>query len=119
MTGSLPISAIATNSSTTSQFVRIPSGFTLVGVEVPIEATSTTFTIVHSQAESGTYTILKDPLAVYATIPGDPVSFTIGTTSLGTFFIPPTLSATLYSFVKIIMGSSETIGVNLIFKQIA
>ncbi len=119
MTGTKSLPAVATNSATTSQYVQVPPGFTLVGVEIPIEATSTTFTLVHCQSSGGTYTTLKDPLGIYTAAAGDPVTLTLGATSLGTFLIPPIVSASLYSFIKVILGSNETAAVNLIFKQLA
>ena len=119
MTGSMPVSALATNSSTTSSAIQIPTGFTLVGVEIPVELTSTTFTLMHCNKIDGTYTTLKDPLGVYTASASDAVTFTIGSTSLGSFLIPPAVSALLFSYVKVILGSSETGVVNLIFKDLA
>jgi len=118
MTGTLTRNAIATNSTTTSQEMEIPYGFTLVGVALPVEVTSTTFTITHAAISDGTFLTLKDPLGIYGTA-GNAITFTIGATSLGIFMIPPTVSALLYSRIKIILGSAETAAVTLIFKQIA
>ena len=108
MTGELVRNVIATNSTSTSQQMEIPYGMTLVGVEFPIEATSTTFTITHSGQANGTFLTLKDPLGLYGGSAGAAITFTIGSTSLGAFVIPPTVSALLYSRMQIILGSSET-----------
>lgn len=118
MTGSTQITIAATNSSSTSEEVKIPSGFTLVGIEIPVEATSTTFNLAHATKAGGTYLTLKDPLGIYTTA-GSAIPFTIGSTSLGSFTIPPSLGALLYSYMKVILGSSETAPVTLIFKDIA
>lgn len=118
MTGQQIRNVIATNSSSTSQEMEIPSGFTLVGVVIPVEATSTTFTITHAARSGGTFLTLKDPLGIYGTA-GNAITFTIGSTSLGIFMIPPTISAILYSHMQIVLGSSETAGVTLIFKSLA
>lgn len=118
MTGELIRRAIATNSTSTSQEMEIPYGTTLVGVEIPVEATSTTFNITHAAKSGGTFLTLKDPLGIYGTA-GNAINFTIGATSLGIFMIPPSVSALLYSRMQIILSNAETAAVTLIFKQIA
>ncbi len=118
MTGQLIRNAIVTSSTSTSQQMEIPFGFTLVGVMIPVEVTSTTFTITHATALSGTFLTLKDPLGIYGTA-GNAITFTIGATSLGIFAIPPSVSALLYSHMQVILGSSETAAASLIFKQIS
>lgn len=117
MTGLLTRQVLATNSSTTSQAQDIPFGYTLVGVEVPVEITSTTFTIAQASSVNGVYLTLKDPLGTYGTA-GNAITFTVGATSLGVFQIQPIVSALLYNNFKIILGSAETVALNLIFKQL-
>ncbi len=118
MTGTITRNVIATNSSSTSQEMEIPFGFILVAVSIPVEATSTTFTLADSEKSGGTFLTLKDPLGVYTTA-GSAISFTIGSTSLGKFWIPPTVASALNSYMKVVLGSSETAAVTLTFRQIS
>ena len=101
-----------------SNEIQIPSGFTLVGVAIPIEVTSTTFTILHSEKTGGTFLTLKDPLGIYGTA-GNAITFTIGATSLGIFQIPPAVSALLYSYMKVDLDQNEAAAITLIFKDLA
>lgn len=119
MTGSIYTNIIATNSSATSEYSQTPSGFTLVGIIVPVELASTTFTIAQSLQATGIYTTLKDPLGLYTAAAGNDVLFTLGATSLGTFLIPPIVAAGLSSFTKIILGSAESAALTLIYKQLS
>lgn len=116
MTGVLPIRVSLISTATTDP-IQVPSGYTLVGIEIP-ELTSTTFTIQHCFSNNGTFKTLKDPLGIYGSA-GAAITFTIGATSIGTFMIPPTVSALLNSWIKIVFSSSESSGFDLIFKQLA
>lgn len=117
MTGNLIIPGTFI-SSATSEPIETPKGFTLVSVIMP-ELTSTSFTITSSTSITGTYVTLKDPLGIYATAAGDPVTFTMGSTSLGNFVILPVLSASLGAWIKIVLSGSESAGMSLTFKSIA
>lgn len=116
MTGTIRL-PVTFSASATSEAVQTPAGMILVGISVP-ELTSTSFTVTSSKSESGTYRTLKDTLGIYATA-GTAVTFTMGSTSLGVYWIPPALSAVLDSWLKIVCGSTETAGIELIFRNIA
>lgn len=110
----LPVSLIST---TTSDPIQVPAGYTLVGVDLP-EMTSTSFTIQHTSSSDGTFKTVKDALGVYGSA-GTAITFTIGATSLGCFPIPPSVTAVLGSWIKFVFSSSESIGFNAVFRQIA
>ncbi len=115
MTGVIRIEILVT--AGVSVPCEIPSGYTLVGVDVP-EMTSTTFTIGHSVTIGGAYKVLSDPLGFVSTA-GTAITFTMGSTSIGLWDIPPAISAPLNAFIKIIFSSSESAGIALIFRQIS
>lgn len=117
MPGAITIETALSNTATTDA-IQVPSGMTLVGVSVP-ELTSTSFTITHNiSATTGTYRTLKDPLGVYGA-PGADITFTMPATSIGIYVIPPSVSALLNSWMKIVFNSSESASIRLTFKGLA
>ena len=116
MTGIIivPVSLIST---TTSDAIQVPSGFTLVGVDLP-EMTSTSFTLQHTTSTDGTFKTIKDALGLYGTA-GNAITFTIGGTSIGAYPIPANIAGILGSWIKFVFSSSESMGFNAIFRQIA
>ncbi len=117
MTGQIIRTTTTASGTGLSDEVQISAGFTLVGFDFP-EVASTTFTLLHSSVTGGTFKTLKDPLGIYGTA-GSAITFTIGSTSLGIFSMPPSLSALLYNYIKIQLSSSEAAGISLIFKSLA
>lgn len=115
MTGILTIPSLVVAGVSTS--IEMPSGYTLVGVDVP-EMTSTSFTIGHSKTSTGTYKTLSDPLGLISAA-GTAITFTMGATSIGLWDIPPTIVAPLNSFIKLTFSNSESAGIDLIFRQIS
>jgi hypothetical protein len=104
--------------SGTSNEVQVPPGFTLVGIDVP-ELTSTSFTITHALNSGGTFKTLRAPLAILGITAGSDIVFTMGSTSIGVYVIPPSVSALISDYMKIVTSSSETAGISLIFQSIA
>lgn len=104
-------------STTTTDAIQIPAGHSLVGVYTP-QLTSTSFTIQHAFAKDGTFATLKDPTGLITGSVGGTITFTIGGTSLGTHAIPPSVSACLNSWIKLVFSSSESAGITLIFREI-
>ena len=86
---------------------------TIDSVVIETELTSTNFTLTSAREEDGTFTSLKDPTGRYGTA-GAAVTFTVGSTSVGTHSIPPELVVGLSRFVKFNFDQSEagTIYVN-------
>lgn len=80
-------------------------GGTLAGVLLESDITSTTFTITVSRKSGGTFVTVKDALGTYGTA-GNALTFTIGATATGFFFIPPWVTEG-FRFCKIALGSSE------------
>lgn len=95
--------------------IEIPAGYVWVGVDVP-EMTSTSFTV--QKLSGNTYKTLRDPIGAVAAA-GSDVTFTMGGTSVGIYYIPPSLSAVLDGTFKLVFSSSESVGINLIFRNIA
>lgn len=104
-------------STTVTNAIQVPAGYTLVGVYVP-ELTSTSFTIAQAFATDGTFNTLKDPTGLYTGSAGSTITFTIGATSIGTHVIPPSIGACLNSWIKLTFSSSESAGITLIFREI-
>lgn len=90
-------------------------GGTLVGITIP-ELTSTSFTITAAAATGGTFRTVRDSTGIYAAA-GSDITFTISSTSVGFYPIPPALTAGL-RFVKIVFGSSETATITAAIRSI-
>jgi len=88
-------------SGTTTDAFDLKGG-TLVGVLIPADLTSTTFTITACDTLGGTYQTVKNPFDS-----GNAYTFTIGATSTGFFVISEAITKGL-RFIKLVFGSSET-----------
>lgn len=119
MTGviTIEVPVVANGSNGVSVPIEIPSGMTLVGVDVP-EMTSTSFTISHANAVAGTYKTLSDPLGIISSA-GTAITFTMGSTSIGLWDIPPIVVASLNAWIKLTFSSNETAGIKLLFRYIS
>lgn len=90
-------------------------GGTLVGVTIP-ELTSTSFTITAATTSGGTFRTVREALNTFTSADND-ITFTIGSTSVGYYPIPPTLTAGL-QFIKLVFSSSETATITIAYRGI-
>ena len=105
---------ISLSAATTTEEIDLNGG-TLVGVTIP-ELTSTSFTITAATASGGTFRTVRDPFGTFG-IEDTDVSFAIGSTSVGFYPVPPTLTAGL-RFIKLVFASSETATITVAYRSI-